>query len=412
MGVGAVSRVSAIAPGRIRLAQRSNRAEKLDQLGVEAAGRLVLDPGVGRAQPFTLSQGFPTGSVSLVPDPVALYNAATVAQPLAVSSVSYDPKDNMPYSLQWNFNIQRQVGFSTVVEAGYVASRGVNLERTVAGNNPGLERAQDVVIGRVPIQQVRPFPRIGGFNIVHYDTTSSFHSLQMKASRRFSSGFSLDANYTFSKNLDTASGIDESWQIPWQYFSIEKSLSSMDRTHSFSVGAVYELPFGKWVRKNSILSAILGGFQTNGLFTAGTGMPLTITQNNLNTVLSAQRPDVINSDRLDGRVDDPFFAGPARRWLIASNSADFPFRPASNVGIGNLGRNTSRSPSFSNLNLSIFRKFRIFERLTAELRAEAFNALNTVNWDAPSTNTNSATYGLILSAADPRQVQIGLRLAF
>lgn len=374
--------------------------------------------GVGAAQDFSLSQGFAISGGGLgVPDPLALFNAATVSAPLAVNSVSYDPNDNMPYSVQWNFGVQRQVGSSIVVDLAYVASRSVNLERTVAGNSPGLDRSTDVVINRVPIQQVRPFPRIAGFNVVHYDARASFHSFQSKLTRRFANGLSLDANYTFSKNIDTSSGVADSFQIPWENAAIEKSISSLDRTHFFSFGSVYELPFGKGkplFSDNAILAGVLGGFQVNALFTAGSGEPLNITQTNTNTVLSSQRPNVTDPSNLSGKLSEPLFISQAgaRQWLIRSNEAGFPFVRSSNVGIGNLGRNTSRGPGFYNLNLGVFRKFMIWERFSAEIRGEAFNALNTVNFGNPNTNIDNANYGLITGTAGGRQVQIGLRLAF
>jgi hypothetical protein len=209
--------------------------------------------GIGVAQDFTLSQGFPVSAGGLaVPDPLALFNAATVSSPLAVSSVSYDSDDNMPYSVQWNFGVQRQVGWGAVIDLAYVASRSLNLERTVAGNSPGLE-----------LDEPRYYTRAGAY-----------------------------------------------------------------------------------------------------------------------------------------------------QWLIGANEAGFPFVRSSNVGIGNLGRNTSRGPAFYNLNLGAFRKFQFGERFSAEIRGEAFNALNTVNFNNPNTNIDSANHGLITGTAGGRQIQIGLRLAF
>ena len=369
--------------------------------------------GIGVAQEFTLRQGFAVGTGGLaVPDPIALFNAATVAAPLAVNSVSYDPNDKMPYSVQWNFGVQRQVGGTTVVDVAYVASRSLNLERTIAANSPGLNRAAEVVVNRVPIQQVRPFPRIGGFNAVHYDARSSFHSFQAKATRRFSAGFSLDANYTFSKNIDTSSGVADSFQIPWENAAIEKAISSLDRTHFFSFGSVYELPFGKGrplFSNNRLLSAMLGDFQLNALFTVASGEPLTISQTNTNTILSSQRPNVIDPSNLSGRLAEPgyFPQAGAYQWLIRGNEAGFPFVRSSSIGIGNLGRNTSRGPGFYNVNLGVFRKFRIGERFSAEIRGEAFNAFNTVNFSNPNTGIDNANYGLITGTPEAGKSKSG-----
>jgi hypothetical protein len=380
------------------------------------SSRAFVDQGVGRAQPFRYSEGFPVGDIAPVTDPLTEFAKATPAAPLPVPAVSYTPNDKLPYSFQWNLGVQRDLGWNTVVDVSYVGSRGVYLARTVAANNPGLERATDVVINRVPIQQVRPFPNLGAFNAVNYDATSIYNSLQTKATRRFSSGFSLDVNYTFSKNIDTSSHLEDSFQIPWQYANIERALSSLDRPHVFTMGWVYELPFGRGkplLANNAVLSALIGGWQLNGLVSASSGPLSTITQTNTNLILANQRPDVIDPSNLGGHVDEPTFEGPARRWLIAPSDPAFPFRPSCSTCIGNLGRNTSRDPGFQNWNLGLFRMIPLWERARLELRLEAYNALNHVNFHGPaSTNIDSADFGLITTAAPARQLQIGARIAW
>jgi hypothetical protein len=375
-----------------------------------------VDQGVGRPQPFRFTEGFPVGDVAPVTDPLTEFANASPTAPLPVPAVSYSPDDVLPYSFQWNVGVQRDIGFNTVVDVSYVGSRGVHLARTVAGNNPSLAAANDVVINRVPIQRVRPFPNLGAFNAVHYDATSIYNSVQAKATRRFSSGFSLDVNYTFSKNIDTSSHLEDSFQIPWQYANIERALSSLDRPHVLTLGWVYELPFGRGkplFANNPWVSAIIGGWQANGLVSASSGPLSTITQTNTNLILANQRPDVIDATNLGGRVDEPTFEGPARRWLIAPNDPAFPFRPSCNTCIGNLGRNTSRDPGFQNWNLGLFRMIPLWERSRLELRLEAYNAFNHVNFHGPvSTNIDSADFGLITTAAPARQLQIGARIAW
>jgi hypothetical protein len=183
-----------------------------------------------------------------------------------------------------------------------------------------------------------------------------------------------------------------------------------------TVGWVWDLPFGRGRRllnENRIASAIFGGFKINGIFSASDGLPQTITQRNTNLVLSAQRPNVRDANRLDGKLDEPVFSGAARIWLVQPNDPNFPFASSGNLSIGNLGRNTSREPGFVNLNLALFRNFRITERFHLEFRGEAYNALNHVNYLQPrSHNINDANYGLITDAAPARQIQLGLRLSF
>lgn len=379
------------------------------------ATQAFVDQGTGRPQPFTLSQGFPVAQVPVVTDPLALVAAASAARPLPVGAVTYNANDQLPANYQWNLSVQRNFWFDTIIDVAYVGSRSVHLARTIPANNPTLDQATRVVIDRVPIQQVRPYSKFTGFNAVFYDATSNYHSLQLRATRRFSQGLSVDGNYTFSKNIDTASREADSFQIPWQFPQLERALSSLDRTHVFTVGAVYELPFGKgktWLREG-VLAHIVGGFQLNGIVSASSGVPLTITQTNTNTILQTQRPNVKDPNNTSGRVAEPSFVQGGRRWLIPATDPNFPFTQSSNIGIGNLGRNTSREPGYVNFDLSLFRNVPITERIALQFRVEAFNTFNHVNYREPSsTNIINANYGLITAAAPPRRVQLSARLSF
>lgn len=374
------------------------------------------DPARGNALPFTLSQGFPVTSVPIVADPLAAFAEATASRPFTVNSNSFLPGDPLPYTLQWNVSVQRAIGFGANIDVAYVGSRGVHLARKVPMNRPTLDRAPEVVIAKVPLQQVRPFPTVGGFTAIFYDALSSYESLQLKLNRRMRDGLSINLTYTYSKNIDTATNYSsDSFQIPWQRPEIERAVSGLDRTQIFGLSGVYELPFGSkkpLFSNNRFISAVVGGFQLNAIFSASTGQPRTITQNNSNLILASQRPDVLDPNNLSGRSPNPTTVNAAYRFLLAPSDPNFPFTPSSNIGIGNLGRNTTRAPGAWNLNLGVFRVFRPTERFRLEMRGEAYNALNHVNWGTPNTNISDANFGLITTTWAARQIQIGARLSF
>ncbi len=374
------------------------------------------DPGLGKAQAFRLSEGFPLAGLLDVPDPLQMFSEATPAKPLSNLAQSYPDDMPLPNSHQWNFTIQRALPKRLSAEIAYVASAGRNLARTIGMNNPTLDLAPRAVIDKVAIQQLRPFPNLGSPRAVFNDGRSDYHSLQVRADRRFHKGFSLTTSFTFSKNMDTVSSSRDSFQIPWQFPEIERALSSMHRGRMLSVGWVYELPFGKgkWLfPSNRVITTLLGGFQFNGIAKAADGMPATIIQNKTNTILSEQRPNVADPSNLSGRLDETVFAGSSRRWLIASTDPGFPFVRSSNIGIGNLGRNTATTPGYINFNFSLFRDFKFRERFRAQFRAEAYNAMNHVNYlGAQSYDLSNANYGLIANASPARNVQFGLRISF
>jgi hypothetical protein len=378
--------------------------------------RTWIDEGVGVGQSFRLSDGAPTEGLQRLTDPFEeLSKAAASKSLLSVASVSYGPSAKLPRTEQWNFGIQRSLPWNSAIDVAYVGSRNSNQSRTVPANEPGLAQAEAVNLRGVRIQDARPLPQYSAFSAILYNAYGEYHSFQAKLTRRFRNGFSINGNFTFSKNTDSSSNYSDSHQIPWELPEIEHARASLDRPRSATVGWVWELPFGgsKGLgRSNRVLSAVLGGFQVNGVFSAGDGLPFTITQNRQNLILSAQRPNVVDPSNLSGRME-PVFSGVGRRWLLPRSEPTFPFANSGNLGIGNLGRNTSRDPGYWNMNLSAFRKFRISEQIRLEFRGEAFNALNHVNYRRPvSIDISGLSYGLTTTAAPARQIQLGLRLSF
>lgn len=396
-----------------------------------------LAVGTTQAQPFTLSQGFDLSNRSGIADPLALFNAATAANPLPVSGPTFIADDRRPYVMQYQISVQREVGFGTVVDIAYVGNTGVRLARVVPGNNPTLDVAQSLNGGAVP-QARRPFPRLGAFNVYNYDAGSNYNSLQAKLARRFAQGLSLQSTYVFSKNMDDASngfgrGAISDAQLSFQFPQSERALSDIDRKHKFTAGVVYDLPFGNGRRflDGSFLGAIVGGFQLNALVNAGTGRPFTILQGRVNQVLIAQRPNLVGTNQ-SGQVAEPFIDPNVRgayRYLIPVGDSDFPFAPSGVAGIGNLSRNTARVPGYRNVNLSLFRDFSFTERVRLQARIEAFNAFNNVNFGEPDSEIETTTvlnadgtrstqfttgggYGLVTEARPARVIQLGLRLRF
>jgi hypothetical protein len=174
---------------------------------------------------------------------------------------------------------------------------------------------------------------------------------------------------------------------------------------------VYSLAFGHGQRFgahwNGFVDAILGGYQVNGIFTAHKGTPLAFSANNVANILNpGERPNWNGKDpRKPGRVEDKLNA-----YFVM---ADFS-QPATYT-FGNLSRTHGylRGPGLRNFDLSVFKQFTIWERLKAELRAEAFNAFDTPQFSNPDTGVTDGTFGVISSQANsPRQIQIALKLLF
>lgn len=152
---------------------------------------------------------------------------------------------------------------------------------------------------------------------------------------------------------------------------------------------------------------LIEGWQISSIGTMQTGLPLTVTGANNQL---ASRP---NSTGISAKLDDPSAAA----WF---NTAAFVNPP--DFTYGNVGRTLPdvRSPGTVNWDVSLMKNTRITERVGLQFRAEAFNVLNHVNLGQPNTAfvagpngmNSSGSFGVISSARDPRQIQIGMKLRF
>src|SRR5439155_16733174 len=145
-----------------------------------------------------------------------------------------------------------------------------------------------------------------------------------------------------------------------------------DRAHMFTMGGLFELPFGRgktWATRG-FASRLLSGWQTNGMFVAYTGTPFTITASgaDLNAPGSSQTADQVTP----GKVKILGQIGANTSWFDP-----LAFRQPGGVRFGTTGRNTLFGPGLWNVNLSLFRTFRVTERVKTEFKAEAFNLTNT-----------------------------------
>jgi hypothetical protein len=201
-------------------------------------------------------------------------------------------------------------------------------------------------------------------------------------------------------------------------FHRNRALSSFDRPHNLQIGWVAELPFGegKPFATEGLAKALFGGWQLNGIFSKYSGTPFTVTASStsLNAVANAQTADqVLEEVKILGGT------GPGQSYFDP-----LAFRSVTDVRYGNVGLNNLRGPGLTNLDLGLFREFRVRD-LQIQFRAEAFNATNTPHFNNPGANVSSMRlnadgtvntlggYTEITSARpDERQVRLGIRVAF
>jgi hypothetical protein len=299
----------------------------------------------------------------------------------------------MGYDQHWNFGIQRQLWKKMVLETNYVGNKGSFLNGNNDINNPPA--------GPGSVQSRRPYPRFGTISYTTQDVSSTYHSLQVKAERRLSSGFWTLIAYTFSKSLWRANTPAVGGNFAW-----EKALSSFDVPHNFAASFGYELPFGKGKRvlnnAGAFGNALFGGWQLQGILDFRSGVPYTptISRDVANNGVGGQRPNRIGSGKLDHPTLDLYFDKNA--FVLP---AQYTF--------GNSGGSILRRDYLGTADFSLFKHFAITESSRLEFRAEVFNLPNSVYYSAPNSNVDVAAGGKVTSTSNvPRQIQFVLKYNF
>ena len=257
---------------------------------------------------------------------------------------------------------------------------------------------------------------------------SIYHSMQARyASRFFNNSLNLNTAYTWSKTIDNASEIfafdiaSANAQNPFCAVSCEKARSNIDRPHAFSLSAIYDFPFMK--EQRGILGHVLGGWQINAVYILTSGEPYTPGQffnGSLGLgnayLTSGDRPFVGNPNvdpklvAIDQLSASLFFGVPVANVngfysmnqlnstgnavTVTPNDVHFIVNLPNAARIfgtpfGSAGRNILRGPALNQLNASLFKNIKVGERLTLQLRGEAYNVLNHPN---PGYGVNQAGY--------------------
>jgi hypothetical protein len=351
----------------------------------------------------TLTDGIPP-----VP-PLDLGNGI-IQMPKNVTVELADPNFRRNYIQSWNFMIQKEFASNWIAEAGYVGNRQVRMQNRWNANYGyiGGGTASMVLNRRFGRNATTNFQSdVGGFR-GYYD------SLQTSLTRRFSGGYMVKATYTWSKALGpngNATGVDGYANNTPEYWPlIAKVPLPFDRTHNVNVSFSAELPFGsgkRWATEG-IASAILGGWQLNSLFTGYTGAPFTVSADGA----SLNAPG--NSQIADQVKPNVAIIGDRTRWFDTS-----AYAPVNTVRFGNSGYNQIRGPGMINVDVSIYRAFRLTERIGMQFRGEVFNVSNTPHFANPSANVSGSNFGVITSVAntgregiDERLFRVGLRFSF
>jgi len=280
------------------------------------------------------------------------------------------------YVYLYSLDVQYDLPLGLIGTLGYQGSAGHKLERIVPYHH---------------IYNNLSDPSFNPVYIITPDVNSNFNAMNARLTKRFSKGFQFDANYRWSKSIDTLSfggpGFVTNQTFP-QDQSTERGPSDFDVTHYFNFSGLWDLPI--FLGRTDVWGKLFGGWQINGIVTANTGFPWTpVTRTPELTTpggrrLSPVRPIAYLGGALDDTSDEAFmriggnFPGGGTQYFVISGQLQRP----------GIGRNSFRGPQYFSTDLALAKQtgmpkfLGLGEEAKLDLRFNFFNAFNQLNLQA------------------------------
>jgi hypothetical protein len=330
----------------------------------------------------------------------ALSEPNTCLQPIAITAVP-DGKLRAPYNMQWSFALERQIGSAMNLRAQYVGTRAVNQPYQTQAN--GYQTVCEHCFAPFPYGQPKD-PRFGAVTQLNTGANSHYNGLQVTAGRRLSHGLQVQANYTWSRCMDTVSN---GGFLPFSAGGILSPLPGelsrqhgpcdYDVRHNFTMQYVYQLPDKL---RNRILGHVANGWQVSGSVFRRSGIPFSVLSApytaNGNGIVQGGGPQyagVVSGVPLYEHQAIPGVTQPGTiQWLNPdafastvdpSTGACAGGDSVKNCQYGNLGRNALRGPLFTWGDFYISKWFAVSERVKVRIDGQFFNIFNHPNFGLP-----------------------------
>ncbi len=311
-----------------------------------------------------------------------------------------DPHVTNGYSEQFSLGVQRELGMGMLTEVSYVGNLGRHLLRQPNINQ--IPFALNAANAALPTAQRLPnaslFPYKGFSNITMYlsDSTSNYHALQAKLSKRTGRVF-FTLSYTYAKASGDSSGQGDN---PENYLDRHYNYGplSFDRRHALVGSYVWALP--RPTDWNVVARNALGSWQLSGIIRLQSGQYYTVTGD---TSIGNRRADLIGG----GDVLAPADQRNNNNWINKAAFVSAPDDRFGNTLVGNV-----EAPGLQSYDLSIAKNFRYRERFNFRFQTDFFNAFNVANFNGLNVNRSNAAFGTLPNAYPPRNLQMQLKLTF
>jgi hypothetical protein len=389
-----------------------------DQPITGLVGGLTNNPPLGNPLNFVPSVAKPTTTYATL---------LTDAAGSGLSPIVVDPNFKNSYVQSYNLNVQQEITNRWGMMVGYFGSKGTHLRTRVNLNQfVGGVRPFPALSASSPIL---PGAAIGNISDNVSTGNSRYDALWVSSNLRLTHGLQFNTSYTYSKSLDYTSQNGQGVVIQNSFNPAgDKGLSDYDVRNRFVMNFLYSFPF----KRNRLVE----GWQVGSIVQAQGGNPVNILANALGitglTGIGSIRPDLMGTVQI---VNQPVLGGiqwfansvcdpnPARGGCAAGATFAIPDSSSGPVAyhLGNFGRNVVIGPGFTNVDFTLTKRTRITERVSNELRVEAFDLLNHANFGQPGrvAQVGSTTFGVISNTRFPngdfgssRQLQFAVKLIF
>ena len=346
---------------------------------------------------------------------VGFYNQAGVRKPIP-NPRHMDQNMVSPYYEQFHLGTEWEFAKGYMLQTEYIGTMGHKLTAYRDINTFNGRTS----LGTSGVPALRINPNIGADNYRSNDYSSNYHAFQVTVKKNYSNGLQFNSSYTYSKPLDTISDLFNSRATAGSVtdtMNIKNDYGPADFyiKNRFVTSFSYDLPFFK---KNKFL----GGWGTNFILTLQSGVPFTP----YTTAYDLNRNGIL-TDRVTPTVNasGTYTGGnPADGYL---NWTDWGKNPADEkvtyykcpTSINNgqwcnplVGRNSVIGPGFANVDFNVVKTFAINERAKFTFQANFFNLFNRANFETPTQNITSGSFGQSTGAYDPRRTQLALRFDF
>jgi len=368
--------------------------------GPSAPWEYQLDTGVARSTTINL----PNSGGAIVPSAVVNGNLET--------TYAINPKMKTGTTASFNLTFQEQITNTTSFEFGWVGSIARHLPYEIGDINANPANSANSYNNLLT-------KSLGNIQYLTDSGISSYNAMEVRVNKQTSRNTSFLLSYTWSHSLDNGPAPfnlghvnNDAPQNPYD-LKAEYASSDFDERNNLVFSGAFVLPVGKGQRWGSnwgrIPSAILGGWRYSPILFAHSGTPVNIIRGtNPASILPGLRPDLTGNPVIPRGQRSIYHWFNTKAFSVPSNIAGQSFLP------GTAGRNLLVGPAYVSLDSSLAKDFKIAERYTLDVRAEAFNTANTVHLSNPDSNFNSGTFGQINSvlAGSDREAQLAVKVIF